>query len=541
MSTELRRRKSRLFIVIANLVLVTLGMSCTCNSARAADTTVTHVVANAWQSTDFHDQNNPGCSVGGSAVVPGGRLIMGASKTRPDPMSLVLRKIGWTIPANTAVQIQATFSDGFAMQLAGTGKGQVIEINIAADQLREWVHELTASSTMQVAFGGGEPNWSFDLTGATKVVNAMGDCFHAHQISGVAAPFDGLTVATPQPLSPQPFGGLPPPQPAAGYPTAANPPPSPPAEQYQSSVSQRQQDAISPGPVPPGESVIMRWSGSDRMQTRPFHAEGPWELQWTSSKGYFSATLHRTSDPDGSGKLLANGTQGGSSSFYHPTGGDFYITFTGSQPWSAVAVAIPLPEEAPTAQAAPVVPDQSMPTTAIPSQAPGLARAQRVEGEPSGAPVIPSGEKGLVEAVEAARRQYRDGENDMAKGAARPMRAQQICRAVTSAAITNWTGTIDDLTTNGEGKGVISIQIAQEIYLKTFNNSLSDVMDHTLIDPASSLFQAASGLHKGQSVQFSAVLIPNATDCFEEASLTMDGSITEPEFIMRLTAIQGIP
>jgi hypothetical protein len=59
------------------------------------------------------------------------------------------------------------------------------------------------------------------------------------------------------------------------------------------------------------------------------------------------------------------------------------------------------------------------------------------------------------------------------------------------------------------------------------------VVDHTLIDPASALFAKASALSEGQQVLFSGSFQHSDTDCVEESSLTMDGSLTEPAFIVR--------
>lgn len=94
------------------------------------------------------------------------------------------------------------------------------------------------------------------------------------------------------------------------------------------------------------DKVIAKWSGSGQMSTRPFHVDGPWELQWNTAKGYFSATLHRMSGSGSKLALLANGMESGSSSSYQPAGGDFYIEFSGMQPWSARVVSVPSPQTA---------------------------------------------------------------------------------------------------------------------------------------------------------------------------------------------------
>jgi hypothetical protein len=88
------------------------------------------------------------------------------------------------------------------------------------------------------------------------------------------------------------------------------------------------------------EKVLAKWSGSSDMATRPFHIDGPWELQWTTQAGYFSAALHRMSGRGPNFDLLANGASGGSSSSYQPAGGDFYLEFQGEKPWTARVVAV---------------------------------------------------------------------------------------------------------------------------------------------------------------------------------------------------------
>jgi hypothetical protein len=482
--------------------------------AMAADTGVTHVVANAWQSSDFHDPVNPGCSIGGAGSMPGSRLMMGASRLRPDPMNLVIRKTGWQFPPGTSAEIATAFPDGSSFEFVGQGRGDSIEIGIPADKLREWVHELTASDVMQLSFVGNEPAWTFDLAGTTTVVNAMDLCFRAHAISGVAPPFETATVAgaggtpaSPAPSSMQPFGAV------RGGTFSAQP--------AQSFGSQPRSSV--------GEQVLMQWSGSGRMQTRPFHIDGPWELQWSRDNGYFSATLHNASGT-GDEELLANGIETPSSTFYHPTGGDFYFDFDARAGWRARIVAVPLPGA--TAATQPVT-NLGMETTTL--------APRRAVTPPSDPGMPPSGQLGLLAAVEAAQQQYREAPNDMAKGAARPVRARALCRAVASPHIEGWLGKISKLSTNGEGKGVISIQIGPDTYVRTWNNAFSDIADNTLIDPSTPLFRVASSLKEGQKVRFSAILFPNATDCYKEGSMTMDGSITAPEFIMRLTNIEAIP
>jgi hypothetical protein len=143
----------------------------------------------------------------------------------------------------------------------------------------------------------------------------------------------------------------------------------------------------------------------------------------------------------------------------------------------------------------------------------------------------------LVAAAIKGSQVYAAGANDMAKGAARPGRARDICAAMPSAAVENWTGTVEELSSNGDGLGVLSVKIDSDVAVKTWNNSVSDISDHTLINPNSSVFRKAAALKVGQKVVFSGTFIPDQTDCLREGSMTLAGSLESPEFIFRFSDI----
>jgi hypothetical protein len=188
-----------------------------------------------------------------------------------------------------------------------------------------------------------------------------------------------------------------------------------------------------------------------------------------------------------------------------------------------------------------IAPLQPMIAAALPSVPQPPATAFAPPPAPAQRPVAStSDEDGLNQIVEAAVRQYRDGQNDMQKGAARPLRAQAIAHLLPSRHVRDWIGTVTELTTNGDGKGVMVVQIGKETYVRTWNNALSDIMDNTLIDPLSSLFQIVSQLRVGQKVRFSGVFMMSSSDFIEERSLTLGGSISEPEFIMKFESVTPI-
>jgi hypothetical protein len=100
-----------------------------------------------------------------------------------------------------------------------------------------------------------------------------------------------------------------------------------------------------------------------------------------------------------------------------------------------------------------------------------------------------------------------------------------------------WVGKISELTSNGDGKGVVSIELAPNVHFSTWNNALSDIGDNTLIDPNSSLFKSLSTMKKGDVVRFSGRFSSSKTDCVREKSLTLAGSMTDPAFTMRFTSV----
>jgi hypothetical protein len=149
----------------------------------------------------------------------------------------------------------------------------------------------------------------------------------------------------------------------------------------------------------------------------------------------------------------------------------------------------------------------------------------------------------FVAAIDKWRKTYAAGANDMAKGAARPARAKEVCSIVKAYSVAKWIGTVDTLSSNGDGLGVLAVKIGDDVVLKTWNNSVSDASDHTMINPDSDIFRKASSLKVGQRVAISGMFIPElgkTTDCFREGSITLAGSLQSPEYIFRFSDIAAV-
>jgi hypothetical protein len=154
----------------------------------------------------------------------------------------------------------------------------------------------------------------------------------------------------------------------------------------------------------------------------------------------------------------------------------------------------------------------------------------------------PDREQKFIEIVQRASTAYDNATNDMAKGAARAARAQDICAwARGGSGTVTWVGAIETLSSTGNGKGVLSVSIAPHISFTTWNNTLSDIGDKTLIDPMSAVGKAATSMHIGQLVGYHGKVFPSDDDCMREISMTLEGSMHDPEYLLRFDMIKPVP
>jgi hypothetical protein len=153
---------------------------------------------------------------------------------------------------------------------------------------------------------------------------------------------------------------------------------------------------------------------------------------------------------------------------------------------------------------------------------------------------MPQLERSFLDTIQKAQKAYRDAANDMAKGATRPARAAEVCGVIKSAKVADWTGVVSKLSSNNDGKGVLTVSVGEDVYLSTWNNSISDSSDHTLIEPNSVLFKQASTLAEGKLVKFSGNFLPSEVDCLREMSLTLPGSLREPTYAFRFATVSPI-
>ena len=128
--------------------------------------------------------------------------------------------------------------------------------------------------------------------------------------------------------------------------------------------------------------------------------------------------------------------------------------------------------------------------------------------------------------------------NELQQSLLRDQRKQDISKSINSMRVQSWIGTINQLSTNSEGKAILSVKISPDISIKTWNNALSDIMTDTLIEKGTSVYKTLLPLSIGRKVKFSGSFFPSEADYIQETSVTIRGSISSPEFLFKFHSIE---
>ena len=103
----------------------------------------------------------------------------------------------------------------------------------------------------------------------------------------------------------------------------------------------------------------------------------------------------------------------------------------------------------------------------------------------------------------------------------------------------NWVGKIEEIDSVGDEYAYVSISVCKNVTIKTWNNEFSDMMDKSLIHIDTELYEILLDLEKGNSVKTSGSFTESDSDYFQETSITNKGSLSEPEYLVKFSNIQG--
>ncbi len=152
----------------------------------------------------------------------------------------------------------------------------------------------------------------------------------------------------------------------------------------------------------------------------------------------------------------------------------------------------------------------------------------------------PEIQKQFIAIIEDGRKKIGDSKTDLQKASALRDRDKALCAILSSYSATDWIGEIEEIGANGEGKAHVSITIADDIKVKTWNNAFSDLFDDTLIPESSPVFAQVLPLEDGNKIKFSAKFLRGRDTCLKQGNLTDFYYGREPEFIVQITNVELI-
>jgi len=162
-----------------------------------------------------------------------------------------------------------------------------------------------------------------------------------------------------------------------------------------------------------------------------------------------------------------------------------------------------------------------------------------VKEEPAGGEYgnYPAAQAKFIKVIEVAKDKIDAAETDLQESVALRTRDKDLCAILGNYTATNWTGVIDNVGANGEGKAYVEIKLADNVKVKTWNNAFSDSGDGTLIPETSKFFNSLVALKKGDLVTFSATFLRGDNFCLKKANLTQTFYAIDPGFIVRFTNV----
>lgn len=201
-------------------------------------------------------------------------------------------------------------------------------------------------------------------------------------------------------------------------------------------------------------------------------------------------------------------------------------------PQTATPTVMPAAAPAPTASA--VAEPEATP---IPNSEP----TPMTEPTPIPEPALPGTEQQFCDAVTKAKSDYeqamRDGANELKLSKIRSARKTAVLAAVGGGVVKGWVAEVYNLSTNGDGKAVFRVKLPCDVHLSTLADAFSDVQANTLIPQSSPLYDFISELNSGDKITISGKLFSDQQDGYDEVSFTEKGSLTDPVYVFKFSAV----
>jgi hypothetical protein len=156
---------------------------------------------------------------------------------------------------------------------------------------------------------------------------------------------------------------------------------------------------------------------------------------------------------------------------------------------------------------------------------------------PDEARTMPDDQRRFVEVVSGFIKEFHKSKNELQESVLREDRKRALIKVMPSLYVNGWFGRISTLETTGDGSAILSVSISPSISIQTWNNSISDVIDNTLISKNSDLYSKLINCEEGNEILFDGGFFSSEEDYVQETSITIRGSMLSPEFLFRFSSI----
>ncbi|MGE4259256.1 hypothetical protein [Shewanella sp.] len=146
----------------------------------------------------------------------------------------------------------------------------------------------------------------------------------------------------------------------------------------------------------------------------------------------------------------------------------------------------------------------------------------------------------FIKMINAYKAGFNNTKNELQESILRDKRKNALSELFRKLSVNSWVGTITDLSTDTDGNASLTIKIADNIAIKTWNNSFSDQDYGSMVSKNSYVFNNLFNLSEGDKVVFSGRFYKSDRDGIDESSLTIAGSMTDPEFIFKFKDVRPI-
>ncbi len=144
-------------------------------------------------------------------------------------------------------------------------------------------------------------------------------------------------------------------------------------------------------------------------------------------------------------------------------------------------------------------------------------------------------QQGFMEIVAEYAQKYPKAGNELQKSALATERFKKFTTLKGDPKrIKDWIGVLERMGTNNDGKAYVVVRLSPNLLtVSTWNNSLSDYQDKTLIPQSSKVFTKLAAMKEGNVVKFSGQLK-------KPKNTTEEGKMVSPDFLFVFTDIEKI-